>query len=153
MQNLCIATEEETLFIANRHSNCWIREVNSLVLTYFKVAHFWNFLFMINGSKKLLLCLSTNISWPPDKKAKVHPQKSSKNSSVGIFCIEKETGSSCRRFLLRTHWLFSRVVLKKKVKLIATFMACCHRWTPAKKSDHLLRKNSRQRGRFLVMTL
>ena len=29
----------------------------------------------------------------------------------------------------RLDWLFSRVVLKKKVKLIATFMACCHRWT------------------------
>ena len=152
MQNLCIATGEEALFIANRHSNCWIREVNSLVLTYFKVAHFWNFLFMINGSKNcFFVCLQIFLGLL--KKAKVHPQKSSKNSSVGIFCIEKETGSSCRRFLLRTHWLFSRVVLKKKVKLIATFMACCHRWTPAKKSDHLLRKNSRQRGRFLVITL
>ena len=94
---------------------------------------------MINGSKNcFFVCLQIFLGLL--KKAKVHPQKSSKNSSVGIFCIEKETGSSCRRFLLRTHWLFSRVVLKKKVKLIATFMACCHRWTPAKKSDHLLRK-------------
>ena len=149
MQNLCIATGEEALFIANRHSNCWIREVNSLVLTYFKVAHFWNFLFMINGSQNcFFVCLQIFLGL-----SRFTHKKVAKTVGVGIFCIEKETGSSWRGFLLRTHWLFSRVVLKKKVKLIATFMACCHRWTPAKKSDHLLRKNSRQRGRFLVMTL
>lgn len=84
MQNLCIATGEEALFIANRHSNCWIREVNSLVLTYFKVAHFWNFLFMINGSQNcFFVCLQIFLGLL--KKAKVHPQKSSKNSEVSVF--------------------------------------------------------------------
>ena len=132
MQKLCIATGEETLFIANRHSNCWIAEVNSLVLTYFLVAHFWNFLFMINGSQNCFFVRLQILLLGLLKKSQA-PQKGSKNLKecvVGIFCIEKETGSSCRGFFyLRTHWLFSRVVLKKKVKLIATFMACCHRWT------------------------